>query len=131
MTFGSYLLLVPVLCVALIRGYIIFRRRSDLAMREFLRRSMPVWEVQRYLAEEHQYMADFRAEIRREAVARGIPLSWELEEALRGERRPEDLSDADYDAVYPAVEAVDKRRRQRDEAYGIDAGLPFGSDPVC
>ena len=100
-------------------------------MREFLRRSMPVWEVQRYLSEEQRHMADFRAEIRREAVARGIPLSWELEEALRGERSPKDLSDADYDAVYPAVEAVDKRRRQRDEAYGIDAALPFGSDPVC
>ena len=129
--FRLLLLLIPLLCVAVIRGYVIFRRRSDLVMLEFLGRSMSVWEAQRCLSEEQQYMADFRAEMRREAVVRGIPLSGELEDALRGERSPEELSGADYDAVYPAVEAVDNRRRQRNEAYGIDAGLPFGSDPAC
>ena len=58
-------------------------------------------------------------------------MSPELEEALRGERHPQDLPDADLTAVQPAVEAVIKRQRQRDEAYGIDAGLPHGTDPVC
>lgn len=64
-------------------------------------------------------------------MARGIPLSCELEEALRGQREPEDLPYSDFRAVEPAVGAVFKRRRQRDEAYGIDAALAFGSDPAC
>ena len=38
---------------------------------------------------------------------------------------------SDYYAIRPAMEALAKRQRQREEAYGIDDALPYGSDPVC
>ena len=135
--FGAWLLwgLLPLLGVAVVRGKMILRRQSRQAVQDFCRDLTPVWAAQGYLEGlregRAEAAAEFHAEIRHQAAVLGIPLTEGLEAALRGELRWEEISDSDKETIRPAFEAVAKRRRQIDEAYGIKADLPLGSDPVC
>ncbi len=125
------LFLIPVLWVGARHCVVLYRRQVVVEIGEFLFRSFPVWEAQQYLAEIQRGKAEVRAELRREVVTLGIPLSREMDEVLRGERRLNELPHCDYYAIQQAMEAVVKRHRQREEAYCIEAALPYGTDPVC
>ena len=124
-------LTIPVLCVGIPRAWWTLRKQVHRTTRESADRHRHVWYAQGYIEGIQEAAANLRADLRREIVAQSIPLSPELEEALRGERHPQDLTDSDLTAIQPAVEAVIKRHQQQREAYGIDAGLPYGTDAVC
>lgn len=124
-------LIIPVLCVGIPRGWLTLTKLLERVTEEYASRYDHVWYVEGYIKGMQENAAQFRDEMRREIVAQSIPLSPELEEALRGERHPQDLSDADLEAIQPAVEAVIKRHQQRQELYGIEAGLPAGTDAIC
>lgn len=85
-TFGIWvlMLLIPVLVLAAGRGLVIFRRQFVLIAGELLDRSILVRQAQQYLIGIQSGKSEVRADLRREVEARGIPLSGELEEALRG-----------------------------------------------
>ena len=124
-------LVIPVLCVGIPRGWMTLTKLLERVTEEYARRYDHVWYVQGYIKGIQEYEAQFRDEIRQEMVAQSIPFSPELEEALRGERHPQDLPHADLEAIQPAVEAVIKRHKRRQDLYGIEAGLPSGTDAIC
>ena len=126
-------LVIPVLCVGIPRGWLTLTKLVERVTEEYASRYgyAHVWYVRGYVRGIQERAGRFRDEIRREMVAQSIPFSLELEEALRGERHPQDLPDGDLEAIQPAVEAVVKGHQQRQDSYGIEAGLPSGTDAVC
>lgn len=124
-------LTIPVLCVGIPRAWWMVGKQTERVAHEYVHRYSHVRHAQGYVLELQKGKAEFDEELRREIAARSIPISPELDEALHGRRHPDDLPAADQAAILPAVEAVVKRRRQREDAYGIEAGLPHGTDAVC
>ena len=130
---SNYWLIIPVVLLALPRGWYVLNSTFLTTVDHYISQSgiAHVWEAQLVVKDSQAAWADVGAAIRREARALAIPLTTELEEALNGQRHPQDLSDRDYQTIRPAVAAAMKRERDRQAAYGIDAGLPRGDHPAC
>ena len=84
-------LTIPVLCVGIPRAWWTLRKQVHRTARESADRHRHVWYAQGHIEGIQVTAANLRADLRREIVAQSIPLSPELEEALRGERHPQDL----------------------------------------
>ena len=84
-------LTIPVLCVGIPRAWWTLRKQVHRTARESADRHPHVWYAQGYIEGVQEAATNLRADLRREIVAQSIPLSPELEEALRGERHPQDL----------------------------------------
>ena len=124
-------LTIPVLCVGIPRAWWTLGQQLRQVAHEYAHRYGHVQYAQGYIEGLWKAQAEFREELCREIVARSIPVWPELDEALRGERHPQDLPEPDLTAIQPAVAVVVRRHQQWEEAYGINAGLPYGTDRVC
>ena len=107
------LLLVPIVGVAAVRARFIFRRQFQQRLTAFIRDTSPSSPPDEPDTEDQREAALFLADLEREAIAQGIPMSPELQEVLRGQRRPTDLPEADQKAIRPALLAAMQRRQQR------------------
>ena len=129
---ANWWLIIPVV-LALPRIRYVFARSATRSIERYIEQSglAQVWRAEFEIEQARESAAHVRNAIRREAIVLGIPLTPELEEALRGQRHPQDLSDQDIIAIRPAVEAAMKRDRDQKAALGIAAALPRGDDPAC
>lgn len=93
-------LTIPVLCVGIPRAWWTLRKELRQVAHEC---------AQGYIKGLREAQAEFREELRREIAARYIPVSPELDEALRGARHPQDLPESDLTAIQPAVAVVVRR----------------------
>ena len=130
---ANWWLVIPVVVLALPRSRYVFARSATRSIERYIEQSgmAQVWSAEFVIERAREDDAYVRNAIRREAIALAIVLTPELEEALRGQRHPRDLSDRDIVNIRPAVEAAMKRDRDRQAALGIEATLPRGDDPAC
>ena len=107
------LVLLPIAGVAALRARFIFKKQLRLRLSAFLRNATISGPPDQPETAEQRETALFLADLERELIAQGIPISTELQEVLRGQRRPTDLPEDDQKAIRPALLAAMQRRQQR------------------